>query len=415
MKILILNDRIPPENRGGAGAVVWRLAQALKQRGHTVQVVAATEKPSFGEIRDDIPTTHIHSQYRERFRAYLSLYNPRTIPALKKIYHDFQPDVINAHNIHTDLSYHSLTLARNMNIPTVFSAHDVMPFAYHKASYFIDPANHDLSPAVDYQLPPFFNLKQMRLRYNPLRNIMIRRMLQQASARTTPSQALADAFAANGLYDFQVAHNGIDVSDFQVDNTTITALRARLNLQGRRVILFAGRLTGAKGTGQLLNALKQTVETVPEATLLVLSSASIDSQVTDSTFANLRENHIISGGWLSGDDLKAAFHLADVVVAPSIIFDTFPTVNLEAMATTTPVLATCYGGSREVVITGETGYIINPYHTDDFAEKLTRLLTDDTLRQQMGQAGYQHVMQHFSIESYIQNMLQIYENTIKSH
>ena len=140
----------------------------------------------------------------------------------------------------------------------------------------------------------------------------------------------------------------------------------------------------------------------------MLSSASIEEQVTAPEFADLRENHIVSGGWLAGDDLKAAFHLADGVVAPSIIFDTFPTVNLEAMAAAKPVLAGCYGGAHEAVIDGETGYIINPFDTDDFAKKLTQILTDDALRMQMGRAGYERVTAHFSIEQYVNTMLEVY-------
>lgn len=413
MRILLLNDRIPPENRGGAGAVVWRLAQELKRQSHDVHVIAATDKDSFEEIRDDIPTYHIHVSYSERLRAYFSLYNLQVNSALKELYKRIQPDAINAHNIHQYLTYNTLSIAHKMNIPAIFSSHDVMPFAYHKMSHFIKPDVCGVTSPDDYRLPPFYNFKQMRWRYNPFRNLTIKRILTtHARIRTAPSQELCHAHHANDLPDFICVHNGIDVNQFTASQETIDALRTRLKLEGRKVILFAGRLTGAKGTKPLLDTLQFVAKDVPEACLLVLSSVSIDEQIQDEQYANLKENHIVSGGWLSGEDLAGAFHLSDVLVVPSLIFDTFPTVNLEAMASKSVVLATCSGGSREAVLDGETGYIINPYDTDDFARKLSTLLSDDTLRESMAEKAYQRVRSRFTIEHQAKTMLALYQKAI---
>lgn len=415
MRILLLMDRIPPENRGGAGMMVWRLALALRDSGHDVHVAAATEKAAFTEAREGIPTYHIHCTYADRWRAWLSLRNRQTEQPLRDLYRHIQPDVINAHNVHQYLSYHSLTLARQEAIPTLFSSHDVMPFAYHKINYFIDRAVCGVRDPNAYRLPLLFNLRQMRLRYNPLRNWHIRQILHlDATLRTTPSQALAEAHAANGLPPFIAVHNGIDPEHFQVAPQVIDRLRQRLGLQGRKVILFAGRLTGAKGTGQLLPVLRRVVEEVPTACLLVLSSVPLDEQIQQTDYADLLGEHIVAGGWLIGDELAAAYHLADVLVAPSIVFDTFPTVNLEGMAARKPVLASCYGGSREVVVDGETGYIINPFDTADFTAKLTRVLQDDALRQQMGAAGYERLLAGFTMEHHAQKMVALYEQAIRS-
>jgi glycosyltransferase involved in cell wall biosynthesis len=416
MKILLLNDRIPPENRGGAGEVVWRLAKALRASQHEVHVVTATPTEPFEALREAIPTHHLHSSYPERWRAYLSLYNPQTVNALRDLYRRIRPDVIHAHNIHADLSYHSLTLARQMGIPTVFTSHDVMPFAYFKMSYCVKPEQAGIQSPEEYRLPPFFNLKTMRLRYNPFRNLMIRRILgRDVLARVAPSQALADAHAANGLPPFTVIPNGLDADTFAAAPEMVAALRAKLGLRGRKVILFAGRLTTDKGTHQLLAALQQVIQTVPQATLLVLSSHPIEAQINQPEYATLRAKHILSGGWLSGAELAAAYHLADVIAVPSIVFDTFPTVILEAMAAGKPVIATCWGGAREIVLEGQTGYIINPFDTPDFATKLTRLLTDTTLSPTMGAAGYAHLASRFSMQQHAARLEALYARVLKGH
>ena len=142
----------------------------------------------------------------------------------------------------------------------------------------------------------------------------------------------------------------------------------------------------------------------------MLSSRSIESQVP-ARFRHLL-GLIIAGGWLSGAELLGAFQLADVVAVPSICFDTFPTVCLEAMALGSPVIATCFGGSRELVKDGETGYIINPFDIETFAEHLQTLLSDDELRARMGRRGREHVAANFRLDQQVAAVTALYGETM---
>ena len=399
MKILILSDRIPPENKGGAEVIAWNLARGLYHAGHEVHIIASTDKADFEEVREGIPTYHLHSQYPARFRAYVSLYNPQTIGKLRELYQQIQPDVVNAHNVHAHLSYSALSVAHQMGIKTVFSSHDVMPVAYAKLMHSIP------SP---YHLPRLHNLKQMRFRYNLIRNRWIRHVLTNHTMhRTAVSHALKTALETNGLPPFEVVHNGIDVARFQAKPDVVNQLRERWNLANRKVILLAGRLTSAKGVLPVLRALDRLKEAIPEALLLVLSAQPIETQIPPE-YAHLQDTHILSGGWLQGDELVGAYQVADVVVVPSIYLDPFPTVNLEAMATGKPVIATCYGGSSEAVVDGETGYIIDPLDTESFVERLTGLLTDEVLAKQMGRAGYARIQSQFSLEKQVDAMVELF-------
>ena len=163
MKILLLSDRIPPEGRGGAEAVVWRLAQGLAAAGHETHVAASTPGAPFEELRDGIPTYHLRAKYPERFRAWLSLWNPQTAGPARRLIERLQPDIVNAHNIHACLSYHALKLAHAAGCGVVFSAHDAMPIVYGKL-----PASLG---SRDFRLPAAYNLRMNRFRYNPCRNV----------------------------------------------------------------------------------------------------------------------------------------------------------------------------------------------------------------------------------------------------
>lgn len=406
MRILMLSDVIPPENVGGGGKIVWELAKGLHQGGHDVRLIATTRGAYFEEVREGILTYHLHSDYRYRYNAYIGLYNPQTISHLRRLYAALKPDVINAANVHIHLSYSSLSLAKRLGIPLVFNAHEVMPFAYAKVDHYINAATPCEVDASAFRLPPLYNLRQMRTRYNPLRNIAIRRILTNAPTRRLAcSHTLKLALEANDLPPFEVAHNGIDPATMLASESAIESLRDRLGLRGRRVILFAGRLSVGKGSRQILAALAKIAEQIPDVALLCLTTATPAEQgIEGSEYTALREKHIVQGGWLEGETLAAAYHLADVVVFPSITHDPFGLVNLEAMAARKPVVATCFGGAREVVVDSETGYLVNPLQIDGFADRLTRLLHDPELRRRMGEAGYQRVNQHFTLDRLVRQM-----------
>jgi glycosyltransferase involved in cell wall biosynthesis len=413
MRILVLSDRIPPENAGGAEKVAWSLARGLRDVGHEVYAIAATREAPFEAVREGIQTYHLHVRYPPRFMAYFALYNPQVAKPLRDLYRRIQPDIVSAFNIHTDLTYYSLWLAHRMNIPTTITLQDVMAFSYTKLTHFIDPST---CVVQSYRLPPFYNLRQMRLRYNPARNGVIRHILKNAAdIRIAGSEALRQALEANGLPDFRVIHASVVPEDFAASSKTVEGLRERLNLAGRKVILFAGRLTADKGSKQLLQALSRIVKKVPNVVLLTLTRASMEAQgLTQPEYAHLLD-HVRIGGWMQGETLAAAYRLADVVVVPSICLDVFPTINLEAMAAGKPVIATCYGGSSEAIIDGETGYIVNPFDTAAFAARLEALLTDAGLAQRMGSAGNAHLLNRFTLSKQVALMEQAYHDAIRKH
>ena len=110
-----------------------------------------------------------------------------------------------------------------------------------------------------------------------------------------------------------------------------------------------------------------------------------------------------------GDLLKSAFNACDIVAVPSICFDSFPTVNLEAMACHKPVVATCFGGSQEAVLDGETGYIVNPYDVNNLALKIIYLLKNPSEALRLGENGYTLVKTEFSLDKMVSNYLSFYE------
>jgi glycosyltransferase involved in cell wall biosynthesis len=67
---------------------------------------------------------------------------------------------------------------------------------------------------------------------------------------------------------------------------------------------------------------------------------------------------------------------------------------------------------EEAVIDGETGFVINPYDTDALSDRLVRLLTDETLRQRMADAGRQRVGEQFTLKRQVDAMIDVYKRAL---
>jgi sugar transferase (PEP-CTERM/EpsH1 system associated) len=81
---------------------------------------------------------------------------------------------------------------------------------------------------------------------------------------------------------------------------------------------------------------------------------------------------------------------------------------LEAMSCCLPVVATNVGGNPEVVKDGETGFLVPPKNPELFSEKLLMLIQDKKIREKMGVAGRERVMQHFSISQTAKKYVKLY-------
>lgn len=403
-KIVLLTDDYPPLSFGGAGIVAKNLATELLARGHQVSVVTTVRQADWaGEsLEAGIIVYKIYSAYPEVWRSYLGVRHPAVLVELKKILAKIQPDIIHAHNLHYHLSWAALSLARTFTPAVFLTAHDTQSFSYSK----IFPRNGQ----TNYRLSFFDLWRSAGKRFNPLRNWFILRHVNQVAKIFCVSHSLEQALKANGITNTVTVHNGINSADWIAPSAIIESTKQKYNLNDKKVVLFAGRLSGAKGGERLVEAFEQVAKQEPSARLLVLGQDQGYAE-TLKTYIKARDlsTKIIFSGWLSGPDLIAAYWTADVVVVPSLYLDPFPTVNLEAMACHKPVLGTCWGGTPEAVVDGQTGLIVDPTTADNLGSKLLVLLADPARFRQMGEAGYNRVSTELSLARQTDTVLNWYQ------
>lgn len=78
-----------------------------------------------------------------------------------------------------------------------------------------------------------------------------------------------------------------------------------------------------------------------------------------------------------------------------------------------PVVASNIPGISELVINGETGFLVPPKNPEAFAEKILFLINNPDLRKQMGEKGRERVINHFSIERYVRGVEKVFEEVLK--
>ncbi|HPH52027.1 MAG TPA: glycosyltransferase family 4 protein [Candidatus Portnoybacteria bacterium] len=410
MKILFLSDDFPPNSFGGAGVIAYNLAKEFLSCGHEVIIITTVqEKLCEGhEIIEGINIFKIYSNYNKRWRAWLSLYNPKTVKKVKRIIKQIKPDIVHVHNIHYHLSYACLRSAKKYSKAVFLTAHDVMLVHYGKLM-FTHKNFHEDRPK-NYKISILDQIKEAGKGYNPFRNLIIRHYLKYIDRIFVVSNALKKVLEINGIKNIEVIHNGIDIENWKANEETINKFKSEYRLNNKKVILFSGRISEAKGINTILRTMKLIINKDNNVILLIVGKS--DQKTIELTKELEIDSRIIFADWLDRESIKLAYLVADVCVIPSICFDSFPNTNLEAMACSKPVVGTCFGGTPEIVVDNQTGYIVDPENTEKLSDKIIDLLKNPQKAKQFGENGYERVKKYFSLQEQANKIIKNYNQYI---
>jgi len=414
MKILFLSDNFPPHSRGGAEINAFNLARAIKNNSHEVFVITATQDKSMaGESEyQRLKIFTIYSDYHPALTHYFAIYNLQTISEIKSIFQKITPDIVHAHNIHAYISYHALKVARKYAKGVFLTAHDTMLFSYGKFDGFIDKKDLSVRQNFNYKISLAEQLKTAKKRFNPLRNILIRYYIKYVDRIFTNTGILEQALNNNKISNTETSYYGTDIKNISSE-VEINNFKKKYNIAGKKIILFGGRLSREKGGEVAVRALQYVVAKLPDTVMVV---AGQKNEYARYMLKIAEESGIASSlfftGWIGRDDMNLAFSSCNVVITPSIYFDTFNLFNLEAMASGKPVVGTCFGGTPEVIKDKETGFVVNPFNISMLVDRIILLLQDDDLARKIGEAGMKRAKEYFGMERQAKQILDWYENLL---
>jgi glycosyltransferase involved in cell wall biosynthesis len=236
-------------------------------------------------------------------------------------------------------------------------------------------------------------------------------------AHVAISSGLADTLANHGYVAsrrISVVYNAIDCELFDAC-TAIAAGRIGdidvADLAGRPIVGFVGRFGPQKDHETFLHALALVKQRVANVAALLVGGA-LECELHELRKPLLRQISQLgleNNAWLVGqhDPIAPVIRLFDVGVLSSH-WEGLGNATLEYMAMRKPVVATRVGGIPEVVVNGETGYLVAPACPAEMADRLLELLGNSGLRSRMGAAGRRRVEEEFSLERWVRSMLNVY-------
>ena len=354
MNIVLLNDDFPPETRNSVSEIAKLHADAFATSGHTVWVITTHRTETCPTIIRDGNLVSIPRSYRPSLQYLLSLRSSTINRVLRKELERMQPDAIFAHNIHRHLTYDALRVAAKFTPNVYITMHDAMSFSFGRLA----TDSYLASKGQNAKLSVLQQMKQVGLQWNPIKNPFVRSRLRYCTKVIAVSSALETALNQNGIGNTTVIHHGIDASGTPPTDQDIEAWKKSRGLDGKQIIFFGGRLRLDKGIAELLAALELVIQNQKNVYLCIAGEDKRWNEVV----AHLRPckevlAHCVCTGWLSQSELEIAFHAANVVTTPSMCLDTFNLMNLQAMKAAKPVVGTIFGGTPEIVVDGQTGFI----------------------------------------------------------
>jgi glycosyltransferase involved in cell wall biosynthesis len=208
----------------------------------------------------------------------------------------------------------------------------------------------------------------------------------------------------------KVIYNGQDVCPL-IGLEEKQCLRAGLGLEeDEQVVGVVGSLYPVKGHEYLLAAVPQVLTSHPRAKFLIVGRGDLESRLKEEVKQRGLEKQVRFLGFR--EDVSALLSLMDIFVLPSLS-EGLSIALLEAMAAGKPVIATDVGGNPEVVVDGETGFLVPPRNADALAAKLLLLLADKHQTRRLGENGRRRVQQYFSFQAMVNKYQDLYENCLQ--
>lgn len=405
MKITILTNEYPPNVYGGAGVHVEYLSRelaALEDGAHDVEVLC------FGEQRATEGNLRVHG-----------------------VEPDFElPRQDDRHAKFMDAMARNVLMAGSVEEADIVHGHT---WYSHLAGCLVKQLTGGKLVLTTHSLEPHrpWKVEQLGTAYQAS-SWVERTAYENADGVVAVSSAMkADV---ESLYDVdpsrvRVVHNGIDIEQYR-PRPDESVLEANGIDPSTPYVLFVGRVTRQKGILHLVEAIRDLEPGVQ----VVLCAGAPDTEAigeemearVEAVRAETNRRIVWITEMLPRASIIALYTHAEVFVCPSV-YEPFGIINLEAMACETPVVASAVGGIPEIVVSGETGLLVEvdidegdtvaPVDPHGFAtglaEAINTLMGDPERRQAMGTAARQRVETHFRWQAIAEQTLDFYRSILR--
>ncbi len=394
MKIAIVTNLYPPRARGGAEIIAETMALGFAKQGHTVVVLTTAPYSSLRSLRPSMTVQQgiqVYSWYPLNFYHYTE--GNRKPWVLRALWH-----IVDICNLHSKIQAQRI-LEREQ--PDLVITHNLMgmgfliPTMLHRSKMRHVHVLHDVqlyNPSGIIRLGEERSLSQFfytAVGYPAL----MRYLFRKTSLVVSPSCFLLDFYRRHGFFN--------QTRSVVIQNpVSFTGHEQHQPMPGVLRLLYVGQLSESKGAIGLVNVVLHGND--PALSLTLIGDGSDMPALRTQAAASHGRISIL--GRLPHETIPTHFAQADILVAPTLCYDTFPTIVAESLRCGLPVIISDLGGAKEVVEEGVTGWIVPAGAWDQLGSLLKKLSVD---RESIARAAARATasVAHLTADRYIDELL----------
>lgn len=268
------------------------------------------------------------------------------------------------------------------------------------------------------KLPLIWHVHEIIVKPKAISDFINMLMGRYADKIVTVSQAVANHIKQSPFIkdsQVKVIYNGVDNTVYYPMDAS--SIREKFDIaQDALVIGMIGRVNAIKGQNDFIEAVEPLLEKNEQAVAFLAGGVfpgeewrleELDKRIASSSVVS--QIHRID----YYDKTSELYNMFDIFVLPSIKPDSLPTVVLEAMACSKPVVGYNNGGIAEMVVDEKSGHLVKPNSPQELSNAISLLLDSSEKREQFGREGYQRQKELFSLDSYIKNFSELYKTDRK--
>ena len=268
------------------------------------------------------------------------------------------------------------------------------------------------------KLPLIWHVHEIIVKPKAISDFINMLMGRYADKIVTVSQAVANHIKQSPFIkdsQVEVIYNGVDNAVYYPMDAS--SIREKFDIaQDALVIGMIGRVNAIKGQNDFIEAVEPLLEKNEQAVAFLAGGVfpgeewrleELDKRIASSSVVS--QIHRID----YYDKTSELYNMFDIFVLPSIKPDSLPTVVLEAMACSKPVVGYNNGGIAEMVVDDKSGFLVKPNRPQELSNAISLLLDSSEKREKFGRVGYQRQKELFSLESYIKNFSELYKTDRK--
>jgi glycosyltransferase involved in cell wall biosynthesis len=209
-----------------------------------------------------------------------------------------------------------------------------------------------------------------------------------------------------------VVPNAVDTEVYDPAKIDMKRAREKYDADGKRVILFAGRLIDHKGIEYLIRAFQRvTLERIHDCNLLIAGNGPLEASLRSLVNKLELKKFVRFLGAVPQVLMPELLSAADIFVLPSL-FECSSNVLREALAMEKPVISTIAGDASIVITHEKNGILVPPRRIEELADAMLYLLGNQKTAAQLGYAGRKAILERYSWNTAVQKILRIYSEVL---